>query len=140
MCLILDANIFSAFLDPKNDDMKPVRDWLHKMGNIVYSPTETLEKELNKSLKMVNYFKFLSGSGQLTRIPKKKVEDTEISLKKEKELKSNDAHIIALALVSGAKLLVSGDEDLHTDFKKIVKGKIYQNKNHKKLLTKNTCP
>ena len=33
------------------------------------------------------------------------------------QLKSNDYHIITLALASGARLLYSKDKDLHTDFK-----------------------
>ena len=32
------------------------------------------------------------------------------------------------------------DKDLHKDSKKSSKGNIYQNKDHKELLTKDTCP
>ena len=57
-----------------------------------------------------------------------------------KSLLSNDSHIIALALVAEVKLLVSADKDLHHDFKEIVGGKVYQNKRHKHLLRRDTCP
>ena len=58
---------------------------------------------------------------------------------------SNDAHIIALAIVSGVKVLVSyreGDRDLFADFKnrQLVGGKVYTRKSHEHMLTKDTCP
>ena len=56
------------------------------------------------------------------------------------DLKSDDPHIIALAQVSGVKLLVSGDKALHADFKEIIKGKIYQTKKHQNLLKPDLCP
>jgi hypothetical protein len=57
------------------------------------------------------------------------------------ELKSDDPHIIALAKVSGARLLCSKDQNLHTDFGNRVfidkpRGNIYQNQSHAKLLKK----
>ncbi len=55
-------------------------------------------------------------------------------------LSSNDAHIVALAVVAGVKVLVSRDRDLHDDFKRIVNGRVYQNEKHKHLLRRDTCP
>ena len=55
-------------------------------------------------------------------------------------LKSNDAHILALAQAARAKLLCSSDIHLHEDFKKIIGGSVYQNKTHIKLLKKDVCP
>lgn len=60
--------------------------------------------------------------------------------------RSNDVHIIALAQISGARLLYSNDKDLHNDFKNpdlisAPRGKIYStlssaeySSNHKNLL------
>ena len=47
MCLILDANKYSDFLNHKNMDMIPIRNWLNGKGRIAYSPTEKFENELN---------------------------------------------------------------------------------------------
>ncbi len=75
--------------------------------------------------------------------------------KKESELKgrtrSDDIHIIALALVSGVKVLVSyyeldskrsGDKAIFKDFtnRDLVGGKLYLRKEHEHLLTEDTCP
>ena len=52
---------------------------------------------------------------------------------------SDDPHIIALALVSGARLLCSLDQALHTDFTnpKLInspRGNVYQNATHEHLV------
>jgi len=54
----------------------------------------------------------------------------EDKIQAEDRLKSDDAHVVALAIVSGARLLYSKDVDLHEDFKnsKIIsdpRGKVY---------------
>ena len=37
MCVILDADAFSKFKDPKNEDMKPVWNWLqNKWQNRIF--------------------------------------------------------------------------------------------------------
>ena len=57
--------------------------------------------------------------------------------------KSNDEHVIALARVSGARVLYADDGDLHDEFKNAVlvpspRGRIYQNESHRHLLVR--CP
>ena len=60
--------------------------------------------------------------------------------------KSNDKHVIALARVSGARILCSGDKSLHEDFgnPELInhpRGRIYQNCTHKHLLAhEGGCP
>ncbi len=54
MCLILDTN--SLFLDPNNEDMKPVRKWVDdKSGKIAYSPGQDEDRirEVSKCEKPV---------------------------------------------------------------------------------------
>ena len=64
----------------------------------------------------------------------------------EDDCQSNDAHVIALARVSGARLLCSSDGDLHTDFRNPAlisrpRGSIYQTSDHTHLLThEGQCP
>ena len=140
MCLILDASLFNKFNNPKNADMELVRNWHKKKKNkFVYSKTTNLMVELKKYNDMVKYFNELSLSGSIKYINKDEVQIVEDTLRNEKDpskkLKSNDAHIIALALVSKVKLLVAADKPLHKDFKSYVKkGKIYQYKKQRSLL------
>lgn len=129
MCAILDANVvhevFGAEQSPAG---KAFYQW-------IYSPKETnflivgdkLLRELEKASG-----EFRKRTQQASQDPVqqafltgriKKISDGEESKieAKEKNLKkicaSNDAHIIALAQISGARLLYSNDRDLHKDFK-----------------------
>ena len=82
---------------------------------------------------------------QLQRRDKLKLMSVQDVQQKENELtgkiKSDDAHIIALAIVAGVKVLVSNDNKLIRDFKEhISQGKVYKTESHRHLLTKDTCP
>lgn len=140
MCLILDTNRFSDYLNPDNQDMEPVRRWIReKNGKIVFAHTDQMNKELNNHRKMHTKFHEDRVNGKVILIDAKEVEDKKADLPR---LKSNDPDIIALALVSKTRLLVTGEQKgkLHIDFKKIAKGKVYRRKEHSNLLRKDTCP
>lgn len=143
MCIIIDANMFSNFINPKKEDMEPVRNWINKQnGKLVYSPAEKFESELKRHQKMNRQIREYSKRGKLTLINPEEVTSRMRKLEKERKLKSNDAHIIALAQVSGATLLASEDKKLQADFKNsefIPGGKIYRYEEHKKLLTISRC-
>ena len=137
MCLILDANKFGSFFDQENVSMQPVRDWHNKGKNsFVCSLTKKLRKELASDSRMEKSFPEWVSNGKMLIVNKQEVEEEEINLKNSSSitLKSDDGHIIALARVAKVKLLISADQDLHEDFKSIVKGSIYQDESHKHLL------
>ena len=137
MCLILDANKYGAFINPKDEDMEPIRKWINSKGRIVYSPTEELQEELGKSGNIRKQFFKYREAGKMKIVCHEMVRSEQHKLQ---NLQSDDSHIIALAIVAEASLLVSGDKKLHKDFKKYVKGgHIYQTKNHEHLLTQNSC-
>ena len=138
MCLILDTNMYGLFLTSDNEDMKPVRDWIdNRDGKIAHSPTGKMRDELNKYPRMRDRFEQYSRAGKLKTFPR---EDVEQEKNSSSLLQSDDPDIIALARVSGVRLLVSGDKNLHTDFKQIVGGSIYQTRQHKHLLKRDLCP
>lgn len=138
MCLILDTNRYGLFLDPNNEDMKLVREWIDKKnGKIAYSPIGKMRDELAKYPKMRRRFEQYRRADKLKNIPVEIVEEGKNRLP---DLRSDDPDIIALAQVSEVKLLISGDENLHTDFKRIIGGKIYQTRVHKHLLRNDLCP
>lgn len=138
MCLILDTNMYGLFLISDNEDMKPVRDWIdNKTGKIAYSPTDKMKDELDRYPKMQNRFDQYRQAGKLKAFPR---EDVEREKNRLPPLQSDDPDIIALAQVSGVRLLVSGDQNLHADFKQIVGGSIYQTQQHTHLLKRDICP
>ena len=142
MCIVMDANMFGAFRDPTDENMEPVWNWLQKKnGKIAYSNTKKFEEEWERG-GMTGLIKLLRQSGQLKEIPPQEVEAKENELNRIDMIRSDDPHIIALALIANVKVLVSSDRTLHTDFKdpNLVGGSVYQTKGHSRLLRKDTCP
>lgn len=141
MCIILDTNQWGNFLNPSNEDMKPIHKWLEKRnGKLLYSNHEDLKKEWGHShIRKLEEYK-LKGRAKL--VPCEKVKEKIKEIEQNHKLKSNkeDIPILGLAKASDAKLLCSSDQKLHEDFKKVINGNIYQNKSHRHLLTLDICP
>jgi len=140
MCLIIDANIAHLVFDTQpHRDFIPIRSWLNSSECcLVYGGR--LAGELLKIGKARRYLKALDQAGKARHIPEKSVaiEQQDI-IEKRLPFVSNDLHVVALARISGARLLCSHDRDLHTDFTNQIlisrpRGKIYQNPSHKHLL------
>ena len=142
MCIVMDTNMFGAFRDPTNENMVPVWNWLQKKnGKIAYSNTQKFEAEWERG-GVTDLIKLLRQSGQLKEIPSQEVEAKENELNLTGVIRSDDPHIIALAIVADVKVLVSNDRRLHEDFKNrdLVGGSVYQTKSHPRLLRKDMCP
>lgn len=138
MCAILDANTFSKFKDPSDEDMKPVWQWLeNKRGKIIYANTKKFEEEWYRG-GMDNIRDQLMRSGQL-KLVSQDIQEKESELND--IIRSDDPHIIALAVIGDVKILISDDRRLIQDFKEhISQGKVYRTKSHKHLLRKDSCP
>ena len=140
MCVILDANMFGEFKDQSNEDMQPIWNWLeNKNGKIAYTNTRKFDEEWERG-GVTDLIKLLKQADKLKEVPSPVVQQKENELIG--KIVSDDPHIIALAIVADVTVLVSSDQALHRDFKNrnLVGGKVYQNKKHARLLTKDTCP
>lgn len=139
MCVILDTNCIGRFIKGTNEDIKPVRHWVYKKnGKIVYAATEKFRAEW-KGSKARDLMRELQRRNKFIEVPAQDVQERENELKE--IIKSDDEHIIALALVAEVKVLVSDDNTLIADFKNhIAQGKVYKTKKHTHLLKKDTCP
>lgn len=140
MCLIIDVNVAHKILLTDNDlDFQAVHQLLFNnktTAKVVYSQ------------QFVDECKNIAIRGILAQLDKagraKVIDANQINLEISHVLnsgfcQSNDLHIIALARVSGVRLLCSHDQKLHSDFtnKKLIdqpRGKVYQNAKHKNLL------
>ena len=137
MCIVLDSNRWGDFVNQK-EDMKPIHKWLEKQnGKLVYSDYEPIQRELNRlpNNNLREYYR----AGKALFISGKKVKEKVREIKNKYQLKSDDSHILGLAKAANAKVLCTKDKSLHQDFKNIIRGKIYQNKNHQHLLTPGLC-
>ena len=141
MCMILDANQYDHFINKKSKDVELIHDWLdNKNGALVYSDHKQMEKEIKKSPRFQKFLFEKSRTGKSKKVDKKEVEKSMKIIKKNHQLKSDDLVTLGLAHASGVKLLCSKDKNLHDDFKTIIRGGVYQNKDHKRLLKKDICP
>ena len=144
MCLIVDANLAPlVFGENPHDDFRPIINWLFSkscderlIGKLVVGGQ--LATELDKINKARESIIELNRMGRARIIPKN---DTDKKSKQIKDLcKSDDPHVIALARLSGARILCSQDKTLHKDFRnpKLIsdpRGHIYQNAEHEHLLS-----
>ena len=119
MCIIIDADQCDKLANPNAEghaELQPVKKWIGGGGIILFSRTSKFQNEFNDcSVAYQKLWKAYEQSGRVKQVNSCKVQAKTARL--EGTLKSNDEHIIALALVSGAKALVSGDGNLHEDFK-----------------------
>ena len=145
MCIIIDRNKHGQFLrEQPTEDMQPVFDWISKRGGkLVYSTGGIFTKEFfgKARTRMEDYRQ----AGKAKLIPYQEVEEKLNNLDRDL-LKSDDPHIIALALASGVRVLYTEDADLIEDFTnyRIMgagnRGKIYSSARNKDLLNRDTCP
>ena len=121
--------------------MKPVVNWVKSKGKIVYARTDSLQKELHETRDFKRIFEELYRSGRVDLHDKKAVAKKEQALIGDGRVKSNDHHVLALAIVSNTKLLVSNDRKLNEDFERIIEGNVYSKNNpNVSVLEKHRCP
>ena len=117
MCAILDANIvhevFGQARPPAGEE------FLQRMiqGKIRVAVGGQLRRELAKNGSYMKWAQELIQKGSLLSINDDQVTARTEKLQVSGDFKSNDVHILALAQISGARLLYSNDTDLHQDFK-----------------------
>lgn len=121
MCVIIDANVAHSVFNTKRqtENGKSLLKWIGQGRPLVVE--SQLKRELN--LDTNEYIQRWIKEGENNNLKRLKIcpdsaVKQEIQKLKRKTLKSNDPHIIALARVSGARLLYSKDQKLQEDFKK----------------------
>lgn len=138
MCIIVDANAAHEMASsPVHVDGRPVLRWLvSRRGKLALGGRLSVELERTplRGL-LVELARF--GGTQVYRAETLKWAETQ--LRNEDLCKSNDLHVIALAIVSGARLLYSRDRRLQADFRssRVVnnpRGHVYSSADHEHLL------
>jgi hypothetical protein len=141
MCLIVDANRASlVFAQLPSPDFVPIRNWLtfpKKDGQLIVGGR--LEAELNKINGARRFILALQRAGRARFISLSQVIAEEATVVAMGSCQSNDSRVIALARVSGARVLCSEDGALWTDFKnqRLInnpRGRIYRTAQHARLL------
>lgn len=120
MCVILDVNVAREVLrTPLTEPSHPLRQWLEGgSGKLVLGGELLEELRVNSEVKEKLFGLYRAGiavvlapdSSQTLRKKTKELRHSDVCI-------SNDEHIIALAQLTGARLLCTDDKDLISDFK-----------------------
>lgn len=142
MCAIVDANVQQeVFGSDRPEAGRKFFDWIDaKPGRLVVGGK--LLEELFKTPAR-EYVRQAINAGAITRVKESAIEETSLKLQNASRCLSDDPHVVALAQLSGARLLYSNDIDLMQDFrdKTLIdhpRGKIYstnEKKNPNKTFT-----
>ena len=130
MCAIIDNDVshqvFGA--NPTGPGLF-FRDWLSRSNGGIIVAGGRLFRELIQNPNFRSFFEARQQAGRAIRIPDAVVDAAEAELQSV-DTRSNDKHVLALARVSGARLLFTNDRALQGDFRntRIVpgtRGRIY---------------
>ena len=119
MCVIVDNNVAGLlFGDPKDRPEAATR-FLEYVddGSLKLVAGGRLVEELSGSGKVKAWLAEKVKSGKASIVPRDKVDEAEQQLIQEDRFKSDDPHVLAVALVAGARLLYTHDDALAADFK-----------------------
>ena len=153
MCAIVDANVVSEIF---GSDLPPAGekffDWLNKGSGRLVGGGKLLEELEKSSVDFRRWGQEAQLAGKMRIVNKSEVDARTEQIQNEGAIRSDDPHVIALAQVSGARLLYSNDGNLQQDFKNKSliddpRGKVYSTRedgsfqrSHDRLLkNKNLC-
>lgn len=115
MCAIIDKDVlFQAFGKKTTPAGTRFREWLEGPRGMLVVGGDNL-KELRENYNFSKWLVEARRNRNLIRLVKQTDIDSSVQSLNQK-LKSNDKHVLALALASGARLLFSNDKKLQQDF------------------------
>lgn len=136
MCVIIDTNMAGVVFGPfPIPDAIPVMTWITDGdGKLAYGGK--LAAELLQIKKFRGWLVEQYRAGNAIRYPDEAINREVIRVRP--QCQSDDSHIIALARVSGARVLYTNDRQLQNDFtdKNLLRnprGKVYQRSEHQRL-------
>lgn len=114
-CAILDANCLGeTFGREESQAGAEFRRWVGVEGRLVSGGK--LHEELRRSAEFRRWAEFAIRSPHLRVIPDRDLEAETQELERRADVRSDDPHVLALARVSGTRLLYTRDRKLRSDF------------------------
>jgi hypothetical protein len=143
MCLIIDMCVAHRAIDPSDVDFEPVRRSFLE-GKQVLVVGGQLRREYLGFSAIRSFLVELDRKGRLRIVRDAIVDDVTSQLRDGQTCESNDEHLVALARVSGARILCTSDAAAARDFtrKSLIdnpRGKVYNRRRHRHLLSR-ACP
>ena len=147
MCAIVDANVaHEVFRITPAPAGEKFFEWVNMGTRRLVAGGRHLEELENSSPDFRQWATGALLAGKLRIVDYDQVHRRTLKIQGQAQFESDDPHLLALAQISGSRLLYSNDRDLHRDFRKKVlidkpRGKVYstlQTKNftstHRRLL------
>ena len=118
MCAIVDASVRDQVFGKKRSEASEFFfDWLNRdTVKPRFVIGGKLLRELSSNDSFVSWLQSAQLAGRAKRVPDEEVDSETKELEALNICKSNDQHVLALARVSGARLLFADDGDLQSDF------------------------
>lgn len=113
-CLIVDTNILHWFTDTSEEIPRVVIGLLQRQRGKLYIGGG-LKTEIPRKYRQ--WYNVGVRAGWIVNVPDDEVDQETAFLSGHHTLESDDPHVVALARVSGARVLVSCDGDLRDDFR-----------------------
>ncbi len=141
MCLVVDTNVApDVFAAPATGPFRAVYDALKRGRAVAVIGGTRMRFEYERLRSIQPIILELDRAGRCRQLDDGAVDGEAMHLTREGLCRSDDEHILAVARVSGVRLLCSNDTDLHADFTnpRILspKGSVYQNASHRRLIAK----
>ena len=145
MCIVIDTNTFSSVFDESSSlhsEFRPVFEWIYRRkGKVVYGGTK-YRNELRKATKFLRLFGEFKKVNKVVEIEHEAVDREQERLEAECQHPDfDDAHLIAIVILSGCLLICTSDRKAHpfiknADFypRHVKRPKIYSKKSNADLL------
>jgi len=143
VCLILDVNILhEVFPSPSADHVAVNKALTNLRATMVYGGE--LRREYQRAGWFRPFLRRLDQQGSAKVVPDQEVDAQTEEIRLAGGYRSDDPHILALAIVAKVRLLCTDDDNLSTDFKdrQLInnpRGNVYRRASHEHLLRKH-CP
>ncbi len=152
MCVIVDNSVRDLVFRRRNDRTEADNYFFDCIdnGKLKLVVGGKLLDELKGSAQFIQWFKQANSRGlAIISANSSEVNNKQKELEKGCKIKSDDPHVLALAIVSKARILYTHDDDLKDDFKDnklISNGKVFRTNNsvrfttkQRKFLDRSTC-
>ena len=118
MCAIIDANVAAGVFGPHSGQAgEKFFDWINTGRGRLVVDGKLLEELEASSQGFREWAREAVSAGRMRIVNSSEIDARTERVQHERTYRSDDPHVIALAQVSGARLLYSNDADLQRDFK-----------------------
>lgn len=131
MCAIVDNDVaHQVFGNHPTEAGRFFLRWLARRNGGILVAGGGLLRELRRNSAFLRFFNDRLQAGRARRVPDVDVDNADSALRGRRICRSNDTHVLALAQISGARLLFTNDRALQQDFGNTaiirgVRGRIY---------------